>query len=92
MLDTEILALAQGLYNPLFASRTTIKEAITYAYAIAKISDNPAAVTTALHVVLNTLAEHLETAVRTEHRSAADEFLQWAKDFDTNHNQESREG
>ena len=83
MLDKEILALAQGLYSPLFASRTTIKEAITYAYDIAKASENPAAITTALHVVLNTLAEHLETAVRTEHRA----------EYEAMHNnQESREG
>ena len=79
MLHKEIQTLASGLYNPVFASRTTIKEAITYAYDIAKASDNPAAITTALHVVLNTLAEHLEVAVKTSQH-------------DTNHNQESREG
>jgi hypothetical protein len=72
MLDKEIIALAQGLYSPLFATRNTIKEAITYAYGIAKASDNPAAITTALHVVLNTIAQHLEDQVRTAHREEFD--------------------
>lgn len=63
MLDKEIITLAQGLYSPLFATRDTITDAITYAYDIAKGSDNPAAVTTALHVVLNTIAQHLEGRV-----------------------------
>jgi len=68
MLDKEIITLAQGLYSPLFASRDTIKDAITYAYDIAKASENPAAVMTALHVVLNTIAQHLEDQVRDAHR------------------------
>jgi hypothetical protein len=85
MLDKEILQLASGLYNPLFASRDSIKEAIHYAYNIAKAEDNPAAITTALHVVLNTIAQHLEDQVRLEHRAAMEEFNAWA-------NQESREG
>jgi hypothetical protein len=85
MLDKEIITLAQGLYSPLFATRNTIKESITYAYGIAKASDNPAAVTTALHVVLNTIAHQLENQVRTQHRTDMEEFDAWA-------NQESREG
>lgn len=85
MLDKEIITLAQGLYSPLFATRETIKDAITYAYNIAKGSNNPAAVTTALHVVLNTIAQHLEDQVRTQHRTDMEEFDAWA-------NQESREG
>lgn len=85
MLDREIIALAQGLYNPLFASRESIRDAITYAYDIAKASENPSAVTTALHVVLNTIAQHLEDQVRTAHRAEIEEFEAWA-------NQESREG
>ena len=79
MLDKEIQTLASGLYSPLFATKESIKDAITYAYDIAKASDNPAAVTTALHVVLNTIAEHLEILIETTEHS-------------TNHNQESREG
>ena len=82
MLDKEIITLAQGLYSPLFATRNTIKESITYAYGIAKASENPAAITTALHVVLNTIAQHLEDQVRTQHR----------EEFDLLNNQESREG
>ena len=85
MLDKEITQLASGLYNPMFATRDSIRGAITYAYDIAKASDNPAAVTTALHVVLNTIAEHLEDTVRTAHHADAEAFIQWA-------NQESREG
>lgn len=85
MLDKEIITLAQGLYSPLFASRDSIKEAITYAYDIAKGLDNPSAVTTALHVVLNTIAQHLEDQVHTTHRADMDAFDAWA-------NQESREG
>jgi hypothetical protein len=79
MLDKEIQTLASGLYSPLFATRDSIKDAITYAYDIAKGSNNPAAITTALHVVLNTIAQHLETLIETTQH-------------DTNHNQESREG
>ena len=82
MLDKEIITLAQGLYSPLFATKESIKESITYAYDIAKGSNNPAAVTTALHVVLNTIAQHLEDQVRTAHR----------EEFDLLNSQESREG
>jgi hypothetical protein len=85
MLDKEIIALAQGLYSPLFATKESIKESISYAYDIAKASDNPAAVTTALHVVLNTIAQHLEDQVRIVHHTDAETFIEWA-------NQESREG
>ena len=59
-MNKEIQTLASGLYSPLFATRDSIKEAILYAYDIAKASENPAAVTTALHVVLNTIAQELE--------------------------------
>jgi uncharacterized protein YaaR (DUF327 family) len=85
MLDKEIITLAQGLYSPLFATKESIKESISYAYSIAKGSDNPAAVTTALHVVLNTIAQHLEDQVRAVHRAEMEAFELWA-------NQESREG
>lgn len=64
MLAKEILTLSAGLYNPLFATKESIKESISYAYGIAKVSENPAAVTTALHVVLNTISQHLEDQVR----------------------------
>jgi len=76
MLDKEIAQLASGLYNPLFATKDSIRESISYAYDIAKGSNNPAAVTTALHVVLNTLAQELSKITQ----------------YYANHNQESREG
>jgi hypothetical protein len=60
MLHKDIQTLASGLYSPLFATKESIRESISYAYDIAKGSDNPAAVTTALHVVLNTIAQELE--------------------------------
>jgi hypothetical protein len=60
MLHKDIQTLASGLYNPLFATHDTIKDAITHAYAIARASDNPAELTTALHLVLNTIAQELE--------------------------------
>jgi len=53
-------SLATKLYVPMFAERTTIKEAYAYAQEIAKASDNPAAVMTAIHVVLNTVAKEIE--------------------------------
>jgi hypothetical protein len=59
-MNKEIQTLASGLYSPLFATKESIKDAIHYAYGIAKASDNPAAITTALHVVLNTIAQELE--------------------------------
>lgn len=65
-MNKEIQSLASGLYSPLFATRDSIKDAILYAYDIAKASDNPAAVTTALHVVLNTIAQELERINTTE--------------------------
>ena len=60
MLHKDIQTLASGLYSPLFATKESIRESISYAYDIAKGSDNPAAITTALHVVLNTIAQELE--------------------------------
>ena len=52
--------LALALYSPLFAERDTIKDAYNYASSIAKATDNPAAVMTAVHVLLNTIAKELE--------------------------------
>ena len=85
MLDKEIIALAQGLYSPLFATQDSIGDAYNYAQQIAKASDNPAAVMTAIHVVLNTIAQTIEDTVRIQHHADAEAFIEWA-------NQESREG
>lgn len=83
MLDKEITQLASGLYSPLFASRDSIREAYEYAQQIAQSTKNPAAVTTAIHVLLNTISQHLEDRVR--YHADDEAFIQWA-------NQESREG
>lgn len=53
-------SLALKLYVPLYAERNTIKEAYAYAAEIAKSTPNPAAVMTAIHVVLNTVAKEIE--------------------------------
>lgn len=78
MLDKEILTLASNLYSPLFATRDSIKDAYTYAYDIAKASENPAAMTTAIHVLMNTIAQHLEDTVRIQHHADAQAFIEWA--------------
>jgi len=78
MLDKEILAIASGLYSPLFATRDTIKDAYTYAQSIAITTENPAAMTTAIHVLMNTIAQHLEDTVRIQHHADAQTFIEWA--------------
>lgn len=84
-LDKEVLHIASGIHNPLFASRDTFSEAYQYAYEIAKASPNPSAVLTAVHVILNTLALQLEDKVRALHHAEFEAFEAWAT-------QESREG
>ena len=44
----------------MFADRKTFDEAMEYAYSIARGTDNPAAVMTAVMVVVNTLANYIE--------------------------------
>ena len=51
---------AKSVRNNLFADRASIDEALDYAYSIAKGTDNPAAVMTAVMVVVNTLANYIE--------------------------------
>ena len=92
MLDKDILAIASGLYSPLFATQETIGDAYNYAQQIARGTDNPAAIMTAVHVLMNTIAHHLEDTVRTRHHADAEAFIKWAQDRDNYHNQESREG
>ena len=48
--------LARGLNSPMFASRETIGEAYDYMAEIAKASDNPMAVFTAVQVLINTIS------------------------------------
>ena len=53
--------LAGRVRNNLFATdRGTLDEAMEYAYSVAKGTDNPAAVMTAVMVVVNTLANYIE--------------------------------
>lgn len=52
--------LGNALRFPVFADRgTDIQDAITYALQIANASENPPAVTTAVFVVVNTIANVL---------------------------------
>ena len=52
--------LAESIRNRLFADRDNFDDALDYAYSIAKGTDNPAAVMTAVMVVVNTLAQEME--------------------------------
>lgn len=53
------LEYAAQLRNSLFASRDTIVDAYKYVEQVANASDNPAAVYTAVHVLMNTIANEL---------------------------------
>jgi hypothetical protein len=59
-MNKELSELAVQMYTPLFAERTTPRQAYEYAMEIATASDNPAAVTTAIHVLLNSIAKQIE--------------------------------
>ena len=50
----------KSIRNRLFADRDTINEAYHYALSIAEGTKNPAAVITAIHVMMNTIANELE--------------------------------
>ena len=51
--------LARALKHNLFATRSTVDEALEYAYSISRASDNPAAVMTAVQVVINTVCDQI---------------------------------
>ena len=51
--------LAKVISNGMFADRDTLKEAWDYVGEIAKASDNPMAVWTAVMVVTNTIAKEI---------------------------------
>ena len=53
-------ALAESIRNRLFADRENFDDALDYAYSIARGTDNPAGVMTAVMVVVNTLANYIE--------------------------------
>jgi hypothetical protein len=50
---------AKSISSGFFADRDTLPEAFDYAYSVFKHTENPAAVMTALHVVLNTVAKEI---------------------------------
>lgn len=59
-LRAHLALFSEQLHNYAFADRgTNIREAYEYAFEIAKASDNPPAVTTAVFVVTNTIANYL---------------------------------
>lgn len=55
-----IQELAKGIRNGMFADRETLGEAYEYVLELAKNSRDGAAILTAVHVMLNTLANQME--------------------------------
>ena len=51
--------MASGLYSPLFGDRETIQDAFDYCHQVAQGSSNPAAVMTAVHVLMNTISKQI---------------------------------
>lgn len=58
--------LALSIYSPMFGERETLKEAYEYVTKLAQASDEPVTVLTAVHVMMNTIAKHIE-AMETAH-------------------------
>lgn len=52
--------ILHDIHTPLMADRDTIDEAFEYALMVAKASDNPMAVLTAVYVVTNSIAKQLK--------------------------------
>jgi hypothetical protein len=52
----------------MFADRETFDQAMEYAYMVAKGTDNPALVMTAVQVVVNTIAKDIERALNSSER------------------------
>lgn len=52
--------LANAVRNRMFGERETFDQAMEYAHMIAKGTENPAAVMTAVMVVVNTLANYID--------------------------------
>ena len=53
--------LAESISNGMFADRDNLKDAFDYVADLAKASDNPVAVWTAVMVVTNTIANEIKT-------------------------------
>ena len=56
--------LAHSIYSPLFAEYSDLKQAYDYASKIASASENPAAVLTAIHVMMNLSLIHISEPTR----------------------------
>lgn len=58
----KVTELATGLQHSLFATRDTVEEAFTYAYSVVESlpDSDKAAVYTAMHVLVNTIAEEFK--------------------------------
>ena len=67
-MSKELNTLATGLQHSLFATRDTIQDAFNYAYTIIEAlpSDQKAGAYTALHVVVNTIAEEVKRLTEQE--------------------------
>lgn len=52
--------LAHSIYSPMFGERETLKEAYEYVTKLAQSTDEPIAVLTAVHVMMNTIAKQIE--------------------------------
>ena len=52
--------LAQSIHSPIMADRETVEDAFEYAMMVARASDNPMAVMTAVYVMTNTIAKQLK--------------------------------
>ena len=52
--------LVQSIHSPMMADRETVEEAFEYAMMVAKASDNPMAVLTAVYVMTNTIAKQIK--------------------------------
>jgi len=61
-----ISALARSIQAPMFADRDNLAEAFAYAQEVAKASDNPAAVLTAVYLVSNSISKQLNAIVKGE--------------------------
>ena len=59
-MNARIQDLATQLYSPLFAERDTISQAYEDALNVAYSRESTAAVTSAIHVLMNTIAVELE--------------------------------
>jgi hypothetical protein len=52
--------IVQSIHSPIMADRETIEDAFEYAMMVAKASDNPMAIMTAVYVMTNTIAKQLK--------------------------------